>query len=71
MGSSFIPTSAIWLTFKIDQKEYAGLLLEYHKWCVLGMFKPWDRALPLTEEDPHVKNWQLENTVIEVRVSSS
>lgn len=51
--------------FEVNRKECARLLLEYPKWCVPGTFKPGSGAPP-TEEDPNVKNWQLESVVVEV-----
>jgi len=53
--------------FEINRKEGARLLLEYPKWTVPGTFKP----KPGTTVDGNLetaKNWQLESTLLEVRV---
>lgn len=54
--------------FEINRKESARLLLEYPKWNLPGTFKP--KPGSTIEHEPVVgKDWQLDSTVIEVRIS--
>lgn len=54
--------------FEVNRKECARLLLEYPKWTLHGTFKPRPGA---PEQEPvATKNWQLENTIIEVSILS-
>ena len=50
--------------FEVNRKECARLLLEYPKWTLPGIFKarPGAPPSPLVEG----KNWDLDNTLIEV-----
>jgi nuclear cap-binding protein subunit 1 len=50
--------------YEINRKECARLLLEYPKWAPVGTFKPKSGAS--SEAPPEGKNWQLENTIVEV-----
>ena len=53
--------------FEVNRKECARLLLEYPKWTLPGTFKP--KPGTSTEADPLPgKDWQLESTIIEVRL---
>ncbi|KAI0733404.1 MIF4G like-domain-containing protein [Fomitopsis betulina] len=54
--------------FEVNRKECARLLLEYPKWTLHGTFKPRPGA---PEQEPvATKNWQLENTIIELTLGS-
>ncbi|KAH9938689.1 armadillo-type protein [Fomitopsis serialis] len=54
--------------FEVNRKECARLLLEYPKWTLHGTFKPRPGA---PEQEPVTeKNWQLENTIIEITLGS-
>lgn len=50
--------------FEVNRKECARLLLEYPKWTLPGTFK----ARPGAPLQPEVadKNWELDNTIVEV-----
>ena len=52
--------------FEVNRKECARLLLEYPKWTLHGTFKP--RPGGPEQEPVPTKNWQLENTIIEVGI---
>ncbi|KAH9843775.1 MIF4G like-domain-containing protein [Rhodofomes roseus] len=54
--------------FEVNRKECARLLLEYPKWTLHGTFKPRPGA-PEQEPVPE-KNWQLENSIIEITLGS-
>lgn len=53
--------------FEVNRKECARLLLEYPKWTLPGTFKPKPGA-PVESDPVPGKDWQLESTVIEVRL---
>ena len=50
--------------FEVNRKECARLLLEYPKWTLPGTFKPRPGAPPPPVVEN--KNWELDNTIIEV-----
>jgi nuclear cap-binding protein subunit 1 len=52
--------------FEVNRKECARLLLEYPKWTLPGTFKARPGAPP--HEPVAGKDWQLESTIIEVRI---
>ena len=56
--------------FEVNRKECARLLMEYPKWTIAGTFKP----KPTHDNPERVpvpgKDWQLESSIIEVRVFS-
>lgn len=54
--------------YEINRKECARLLLEYPKWNLRGTFKPKPGSTVAVEPAPG-KDWQLESTIIEVRLS--
>ena len=56
--------------FEVNRKECARLLMEYPKWTIAGTFKP--KPTHDTPERVPVpgKDWQLESSIIEVRVFS-
>jgi nuclear cap-binding protein subunit 1 len=56
--------------FEINRKECARLLLEYPKWTLPGIFKAKPGA-PVEVEALSDANWQLESTIIEVRLISA
>ena len=51
--------------FEVNRKECARLLLEYPKWTLPGTFKARAGAPPQPVVEN--KNWELDNTLIEVR----
>jgi len=58
--------------FEVNRKECARLLLEYPKWSLPGTFKPKPGAPPPPEGENGAENegkeWQLESTILEVRL---
>ena len=55
--------------FEVNRKECARLLLEYAKWNIPGTFKPKPGATAAVDPVPG-KDWQLESTIVEVRLTS-
>lgn len=53
--------------FEVNRKECARFLLEYPKWNLPGTFKP-KPGSTMNVEPAAGKDWQLESTVIEVRL---
>lgn len=53
--------------FEVNRKECARLLLEFPKWMLPGTFKPRPNPGGAMPDPVEGRQWELENTVIEVR----